>query len=150
MTVIAFARKEEHGAGVWRSCELNHIVGSFAPELLSGEAIGWETGTTEMGDPQFYLIGPPPEHECIMCVSRLGRLYVLEDGNGHVLFEHADFELLAEQARGFLKQTKAGFIAQITIAWGVLRQTFEEKVEPMLAEGEEFLMHFAPQIAVFA
>ena len=148
--MIAFAHKEEQASGVWRPAELNQIVGSFAAEFASGEAGGWEAGATEMGDPQFYLLGQPPEEECLLCVSRLGRLYVLEDGNGRVLFEHVNFELLAGQAKAFLKQSKAGLFAQIAVGWGLLRQTFEERVEPALAEGEEFLMHFAPQLAALA
>ena len=38
------------------------------------------SGTTEHGDPQVYLIGPPPDYDCILSISRLGRLYVIEDG----------------------------------------------------------------------
>ena len=149
MTVIAFTQRDEQ-VGAWRASELNQIVGSFAAELASGEAGGWDTGATEVGDPQFYLLGPPPDDACILCVSRLGRLYVLEDGNGRLLFEHANFELLAQQAKAFLKQSKARVFAQIVLAWGALRSAFEEKVEPVLAEGEEFVMHLAPQLAVFA
>ena len=148
MTVIAFTQRDEQ-LGAWRASELNQIVGSFAAELTSGEAGGWEAGATEVGDPQFYLLGPPPGDACILCVSRLGRLYVLEDGSGRLLFEHTSFEPLAQHAKAFLKQSKASVFAQVTLAWGALRQAFEEKVEPVLAEGEEFLMHFAPQLAVF-
>jgi hypothetical protein len=150
MTVLAFTQRETCQPGAWRASELNRIVGCFASELASGEAGGWETAATEAGDPQFYLLGQPPDEECILCVSRLGRLYVLEDGNGHVLAEHVDFELLAGQARTFLQQTRAGLLAHLAVAWGIVRQAFEEKVEPMLAEGEEFLMHFAPQLAALA
>jgi hypothetical protein len=150
MTVVAFTKKEACQPGAWRASELNQIVGCFAAELASGEASGWDTAATEMGDPQFYLLGQPPDEDCILCVSRLGRLYVLEDGNGHVLAEHVNFELLAGQAKAFLKHAKAGLLAQVAVAWGVARQTFEEKVEPLLAEGEEFVMHFTPQLAALA
>lgn len=150
MTVIAFAQKDTDGNGIWRTAELDRMVASFAAEFASGEAGEWETGATETGDPQFYLLGSPPDEECILCVSRLGRVYVLEDGAGRVLFEHVSFELLAEQAKAFLKTKRAGLLAQVAVLWGSVRQTFEEKIEPVLAEGEEFLMHFAPQLAALA
>jgi hypothetical protein len=35
-----------------------------------------------------FLVGPPPDYDCITSISRLGRLYVIEDGAGRVLFEH--------------------------------------------------------------
>ena len=56
-------------------------------------------GVTEIGDPQFYLLGPPHD-ECILCISRSAAVYVLEDGAGQVLFEHNSLSLLAEQATG--------------------------------------------------
>ena len=57
-------------------------------------------GMTEVGDPQFYLLGRPPHDECILCISRLGRLYVLEDGHGQVLFEHNSLLVLARAGAG--------------------------------------------------
>lgn len=150
MTVIAFAPRDDHAAAGWRTCELDRFVETFAGELDRGGASGWDTGTTEIGDPQFYLLGPPPEHDCILCVSRLGKLYVLEDGAGHLVFENADFELIARQAKALLKAGKARLLAQVLLAWGALRHAFEEKVEPLLVEGEEMLTHVAPQLAAMA
>ncbi len=101
-------------AAAGADCELDRFVETFAGERDRGEASGWDTGTTETGDPQFYLLGPPPDHDCILCVSRLGKLYVLEDGAGHLVFENADFELLARQAKPLLKAGKdaaAGAVA---------------------------------------
>ena len=42
-----------------------------ADAIAAGEASGWEVGVTENGDPQVYLIGPPPDHDCILCISRV-------------------------------------------------------------------------------
>jgi hypothetical protein len=150
MTVIAFAPKEEHAGGGWRACELDRFVETFGGEFHRGAASGWETGTTELGDPQFYLLGPSPDHDCILCVSRLGRLYVLEDGAGHLMFENADFELLIRQAKSLCKAGKARLLAQIVLAWSALRAAFEEKVEPLLVEGEEMLTLVAPQLTAIA
>ena len=81
--------------------ELKTIVESLTPQALgSGQPGGWDVGVTEIGDPQFYLLGPPPHDECILCISRLGRVYVLEDGAGTLLFEHNSLVVLAEQAQG--------------------------------------------------
>ena len=87
MTVIAFQSKLPQRDGPWRAGELEAIVESLAPEHGGGEAGGWDVGVTELGDPQFYLLGPPPHAECILCISRLGRIYVLEDGAGRVLLD---------------------------------------------------------------
>jgi hypothetical protein len=150
MTVIAFAPRDDHASAGWRTCELDRLAETFAGEIARGDASGWDTGATEVGDPQFYLLGPPPEHDCILCVSRLGKLYVLEDGAGHMVFENADFALLARQAKAWFKDGKARLLAQIVLTWGALRHAFEEKVEPLLVEGEEVLMHIAPQFAAMA
>ncbi len=150
MKVIAFSPREDHAGGGWRTSELNQLVENFSAELRSGDASDWDTGATEMGDPQFYLLGPPPDHDCILCVSRLGQLYVLEDGAGHLVFENADFELLARQAKALFKRGKSRLLAQIVLAWATLRNAFEEKVEPLLVEGEEMLTHVAPQLAAIA
>lgn len=150
MTVIAFVPREGHAGGGWRTCELDRLVETFAGELVRGDASGWDTGATETGDPQFYLLGPAPEHDCILCVSRLGKLYVVEDGAGHLMFENADFNLLAQQAKSLLKTGKARLLAQVLLAWGAMRHAFEERIEPLLVEGEEMLAHIAPQLAAMA
>lgn len=106
----------------------------------------WQTAATEIGDPQFYLLGRPHEQECVLCISRLGRLYVLEDGAGRVLLEHVSLLVLAEQAKTFLPSKRARMVARVALLWCGIRQTFEERVEPVLAETEELLTHFAPQL----
>jgi hypothetical protein len=150
MTVIAFAPKQRQQDGTWQGSELCRMQATFAAELASGEASGWEAAATEAGDPQFYLLGPPPDEACLLSISRLGRVYVLEDGTGHVLFEHCSLERLTERAVAYLRDTKAGVIARALVVWAAVRQTFEEKLEPALAEGEDLLIHFAPQLAAIA
>ena len=75
------------------------------------------------------LLGPPPDYDCILSISRLGRLYVIEDGHGRVLFEHDNPMLLAEQATAALRRRKASLVARIAVAWCALREAFEEKTE---------------------
>ena len=66
----------------------------------------WST-RFERGDPQLFLIGPPPDFDCILSISRLGGTYVIEDGAGRVLFEQHGTQRLAEQAAAALRRRKA-------------------------------------------
>jgi hypothetical protein len=150
MTVIMFPPKVPRDGNPWPAAELKEIVETLAPHLSRGEAGGWDVGTTEIGDPQFYLLAPPPDDECILCISRLGRVYVLEDGAGQVLFEHNSLLVLAEHARSVLRKKRAQIVARVTLLWCAVRELFEEKLEPIVGESEELLTHFVPQLAAFA
>ena len=150
MTVIAFARKPAQQDGVWQAHELNTMQRTFADKVANGEASGWAIGSTEAGDPQFYLLGAPPDEDCILSVSRIGRVYILEDGAGLVLYEGVGFADICKRAKAFLCQTRASITARVVLLWGAFRHTFEEKIEPLLSEGEELLMHVAPQLAAVA
>lgn len=145
MTVTQF-RPRETVQG-WQSAEMNALVAASGESLEKGIVCGWEIGVTEAGDPQLYLLGPAPDHECLLCVSRLGRLYVLEDGQGRVVFEHDAMALLAEQVRGTLRRKKSAIVARAVAAWFAIKETFEERVEPVMAEPAEILAHIAPQLA---
>ena len=116
----------------------------------AGDGITWDVGTTEHGDPQFYLLGAAPEHECVLCVSRLAQGYVLEDGEGRLIGEDA----LARSAspwRPRAPRCAAGDRSSRASRWCVcaIRLTIEEKVEPMFEESQELLVRFVPQIAAF-
>ena len=75
MTLIAFPDRVRPQAGEWAANELSRIVESLAPERAGGAIGGWEVDRTELGDPQLYVLGPPPGHDCILCLTRLGRVY---------------------------------------------------------------------------
>lgn len=143
MNVLQFQRRET--PEVWQNGEMNTLLAACGESLDKGTAVGWEVGTTKAGDPQLYLLGPAPDHECLVCVSRLGRLYVLEDGQGRVVFEHDAIDRLAEQVRGTLRRKKSAIVARALVAWLAIKETFEERVEPILAEPAELLSHIAPQ-----
>ena len=149
MSVVEFPLKRSRQDG-WSASEFKQVVAGVAPSVESGEAVGWDVGTTEAGDPQFYLLGPAPDHDCILCISRLGSLYVLEDGAGEIVSEHVSLQALAETARSFLRARKAAIVARAALVWYAVREIFEEKMEAMLGEGEDLLVHFAPQLAAFA
>jgi hypothetical protein len=150
MNVVKFPSPADRVAAGWPSAELRRVIDVCSESIASGAASGWEIGKTDNGDPQIYLLGPPPDYDCILSISRLGPLYVIEDGNGRVLFEHNDPLLLAEQTAELLRRGKAAISARIAVAWCVLREAIEEKTEAMLAEPLELLTHLAPQMAALA
>jgi hypothetical protein len=150
MTVVNFPRVQDQASAIWPEAELRRVLNACAESIATGAASGWEVGKTELGDPQIYLLGPPPDYDCILTISRLGQLYVLEDGNGRVMFEHNDPIQLAEQAIATLRRRKSAIVARIAVAWCALREAIEEKTEALMAEPMELLTHIAPQLASLA
>jgi hypothetical protein len=148
--VVQFRRETEPGGEGWHSSELQQVMQTCAASIAAGEASGWEIGATELGDPQVYLVGPQPDYDCILCISRIGRRYLIEDGNGNLVFEHDNPMLLAEQATAALRRRRAAIVARIAVAWGALREAVEEKTEALMAEPLELLSHMAPQLAALA
>ena len=147
MSVVAFERKPITGG--WSESELNTIVAALSAALAPATGRQWETGTTENGDVQFYLLGSLPDQACELCLSRIGRQYILEDGAGRVLFEHRNLDLVVLHARAAVPSTSWLMVRMITL-WCAVRSVFHEKLEPMLAETEELLVQLAPQLAAFA
>ena len=147
MSVVAFERRQD--AAVWTEAELNAIIAALHAAIAPATGRSWETGVTETGDAQFYLLGPLPEEVCELCLSRIGRRYVLEDGSGRLLFEHRNLDLVALHARAAVASTPR-FVARAIVLWCALRNTIQEKFESILVEGEELLVQVAPQLAAFA
>ena len=129
--------------------EFNTIVAALQAALAPSTGREWETGTTEHGDAQFYLLGPRPDQACELCVSRIGARYILEDGSGRLLFEHRNLDIVALHARAAVPSTSWLMVRAITL-WCAIRNAIHEKLEPMIAESEELLVQFAPQLAAFA
>jgi hypothetical protein len=147
MSVVAFERAQE--TGMWSERELNTIVAALQAALAPSTGREWETGTTERGDVQFYLLGPRPDQACELCVSRIGGRYILEDGSGRLLFEHRNLDLVALHARAAVPSMPWLMVRAIML-WCAIRNVIHEKLEPMIAESEELLAQFAPQLAAFA
>ena len=151
MTVVKFPQPERplrrwqaarSAAGRWRVSP---------PRIASGEASGWEIGITETGDPQVYLLGPPPDYDCILSISRLGHRYVLGERERHAwCFEHRQPDAAGGAGHAVLSRRKAEIIARMAVVWCAIREAFEEKTEAMLAEPIELLTHVAPQLAALA
>jgi hypothetical protein len=150
MSVLEFKRRSAGPGEGWRSAELQQFIAVSAQAIAAGEATGWEVSSTEQGDPQIFLIGPPPDFDCILSISRVGDLYVIEDGAGRVLYEQHSPVRLAEQAAAALRRRKNALIARVAVAWFALREAIEEKTEAMMAEPMEILTHIAPQLAALA
>jgi len=97
MSVVAFERKQD--SGEWSEKELSALAAALGAAIAPATGREWETGMTEKGDAQFYLLGPLPDQACELCISRIGGRYILEDGSGRLLFEHRNLELVALHAR---------------------------------------------------
>ena len=143
MSVVAFPRRGPRAARDWSNDELERLV---ALSRDAGPGASFAIGRTERGDPQFYLLGPAPEHECVLCVSRLGRCYVLEDGAGHLLGEVRSLDRFALETAGAALRGGRSFMARLTFAWVTLRLTVEEKLELILDESEELLARVTFQL----
>ena len=139
MNVIAFERTGI--AGAWSEAELVTLAGTL------NDGRHWDTGVTENGDAQLYLLGPDPEQACELCVSRLGGRYILEDGAGRLLFEHRSLPLVAMHARSALRITRWSLVARIVVLWLTARDMIHDRIEPLIGESEELLVHLAPQFA---
>ena len=142
MTVLAF-RQNAIQPG-WNRSEMETIAMAFTPTVGAGEASGWVVAETERGDPQVYLLGPSPDQDCILSVSRLGRNYIVEDGSGGLLSERGSLMLLAEQLRLLLRRRTSALVARIGLIWIAARKATEEKVEPLIAEPIEIISELAP------
>jgi hypothetical protein len=147
MNVVTF-RPRDPLPMVWQNAEINALLAACTEALDKGVATSWHLGQTEQGDPQLYLLGPAPDFDCILSVSRLGRLYVLEDGAGRVVMEHDAVTAVEETMRGVLRRTRAALVARVAVAWVAIKETFEDRIEPMFGEFEVFA-HFGPQFAAF-
>jgi hypothetical protein len=147
MSVVAFERKQYDGE--WSERELSTITAALNAALAPTTGRTWEIGMTEEGDAQFYLLGALPDQACELCVSRIGGRYLLEDGSGRLLFEHRNLDLVVLHARAAVPST-SWLMVRVIILWCAIRSVLHERIEPMLAESEELLVQWAPQLAAFA
>jgi hypothetical protein len=151
MNVVPFPPRTVQGLKPWSSHELETLVSVYEAHAARGDASAWDIGATELDDPQFYVLGPAPDFEAVVAISRVGRTYVVENGTGHVIGEGESLNTLATRAKtpaGRLKT--ASLVARVTLGVTALRVAIEEKIQPILVEAEELLVRFAPQLAALA
>lgn len=158
MTVVSLNSHRAGRSGYWRPEELQQLCSIFTAHAARGSAGGWATDQTEQGDPQFYLLSEDSAQDCLLCISRIERNYILEDGEGGIIAEHKDLATIAERAvRLQLGGSKLSIAMRLGLIWIALRssvgekvQSVEEKVEPLLAEPLELMTHVFPQLAALA
>src|SRR3978361_1759118 len=113
MSVVAFERKRNEA--LWSATELDTIVAALNVAIASGDGRGWETGMTDEGDAQLYLLGPLPDQACELCVSGVGGRYMREDGAGRLLFEHQSLALVALHAKAAMRPAWSGLVARVAL-----------------------------------
>ena len=153
MTVIAFTPKLESEANGWTTEERNQFEALYAARTHRGEASECAIEMTETGDPQFFLLGPAPQYDCVLSISRLSGRYVIEDGNGGSIGETASLDEAMQTASRLRLHSRMGIVARVIAAWYAFREFVEEKTEPVVAEAVEFaevLTHVMPQVAAIA
>ena len=141
MSVVAFERKRNQV--LWSEAELDTIAAALNVSIASGDGRSWETGITEKGDAQLYLLGPLPDQACELCVSRIGGRYILEDGSGRLLFEHQSLALVALHAKAAMRSSWSGLVARVALLWCAIRPVIRDRLEPLLVESEDMLVHLA-------
>lgn len=147
MNVVSFIPGPA-GLRSWSANELKTLISVYESHEARGHASGWDVGTTELDDPQFYILGPLPELDCALVISRVGRIYVLENGAGQVLAEGPSLEMIAARGKLPLATTKrASLLARFILGLTGLRLAVEERIEPIFVETEEVLIRLAPQLA---
>ena len=60
MNVVMFRPMAMQASEGWQSAELQQFLAVSSGAIAAGEASGSEVGVTERGDPQVFLVGPPP------------------------------------------------------------------------------------------
>ena len=73
----------------------------------------------------------------------------LEDPDPVLLFEHGSLQLVAMHAQRALRRTRWPLVARVVMVWCAIRHMIHDRVEPILLEGEELLVHIAPQLAAY-
>lgn len=146
--VVAFHAPERPHC--WRQDELQQLMALHSACEQRRSGCSWSVGQTELGDPQFYMVGEPPELDCIMCVTRIGRLYVLENGAGSVLLEDVHLEDIVQAGSKMLsRRSRLSFVARSLIGLAAFRAVIDQKAEFLLAESMDHVVRFAPQLAAF-
>jgi hypothetical protein len=144
MSVVEFPHRGFPASHDWSPDELQQLIALFR---MDEGGMSFATGATERGEPQFYVLGPAPDHDCMLCVSRLAQGYVLQDGAGRLIGEAPSLDRFAEEAARAAMRGGRSFVTRAMAAWITIRLTIEEKLEPILEESEELLVRFAPQVA---
>ncbi|MGE3150278.1 MAG: hypothetical protein AB7K04_14560 [Pseudorhodoplanes sp.] len=147
MTILKFQPRSIPARGGWREAEIRSLSEACAALIARGQAAAHETGTTDAGDPQFYLLDAQPDRNCLFCVSRIGSFYVLQNDEGRILLESRTLDTITEYMRKAALRLKPSVAGCILCAWIGTREAFAEKFEPLLIEPAEMWSHFGGPVA---
>jgi hypothetical protein len=150
MTVVPFVPRADLSP-LWQGEEMSQLLSIYAAHEAHGVASGWDIGETELNEPQFYVVGPGPDHDCLVAITRMGREYVLEDGQGRIISEDLSLSAIADKAIRMTFAERHGIrnslAVRLTVSWIAVREFFEERVEAVMAESVETATAVFPQLA---
>ena len=138
MRVISSARPVPRAQHGWTVHELEELMRLYA---RAGRKVTWATAVTDRDDPQFFLLGPEPEAECLVAISRIAGRYVLEDGAARILCESRDLCEIVKQAQlSLASRSKPTLLMRMLLPCGAARAFFDEKVEPLIPDSVEVFL----------
>ena len=111
-------------------------------------AADWDTGATETGDPQFYILENRSALECRLTISRIADIYVLEDGHGAILAESRSVDAVATLAASVDRPSATSRIAaRLLLTLAAIRAGIEDHLTPVLMEDSDLCWRLAPHLA---
>ncbi len=149
MNVVPFPAPASRLQPGWHRIELQQLLTLYAAaHAHTAKVASWDVDTTETDDPQFYLLGPAPAQDCLACISRVDRLYVLEDGAGTVLGEDRNLAAVIDTAVQRLAPRRgAAFVTRMILLLCAVRVMIDEKLEPLIPDSTEMLVRAVPPLA---
>jgi hypothetical protein len=149
---VAIARGSEP---VWQHSELQQLIALCSSRIVRGVGAirgvsveeNWALGCTEAGDPQFYVLANGPDAECVLCISRVRRTYLLEDSDGVVLAESRILaEIVNHAKRSLAGRGMGAVVVRMFMVLCAIRFSIEEKIDAVLPDSVEALTRFAPEL----
>ena len=124
MSVVAFERKPD--SGEWSEKELSALVAALGAAIAPGTGREWETGMTENGDAQFYLLGRFRIRPASCAYPGSAGATSWKMDSGRLLFEHRNLELVALHAKAAVPSTSWLMVRAITL-WCAIRNADSRK-----------------------
>lgn len=143
MRVVSTARSLDRGQHGWTADELAELMRLYSSQSCR-RGVSWATAVTELGDPQFFLVGPEPEADCVLAISRLNGRYVLEDGEAHPVCDGAALADVVKEAQRMLpRRFKPSLVARALVPFACIKAFVDEKLEPLVPDSIEVLLPIA-------
>lgn len=144
--IVSTARSLTRGQHGWSASELEELMRLYSSQACRRD-VSWATAVTELGDPQFFLVGPEPEGDCLLAISRLHGKYVLEDGEAHLVGEGGSLADVVKEAQCMLpRRFKPSLVARVLVPIACIRAFIDEKLEPLIPDSLEVLLPIASMV----